>query len=125
MKKIYLFFVPVTLACIAHAQQTVKTPVKATVGSSKLSGIFCAPTGTNVVLQMNGKADLSLVAGKETGKNFTENNFSFPAPIPNDSKIKISLKTIPNGKTCVVYSGSEGVMSQNANALRVACDFKY
>jgi len=125
MKKIYLVFVPVTLACIAHAQQTVKTPVKATVGSSKLSGIFCAPTGTNVVLQMNGKTDLSLVAGKETGKNFTENNFSFPVPTPNDSKNKISLKTIPNGKTCTIYSGSEGLMSQNANALRVACDFKY
>lgn len=125
MKKIYLFFVPVTFACIAHAQQTVKTPVKATAGNSKLSGIFCAPTGTNVVLQMNGKADLSLVAGKETGKNFTENNFSFPVPIPNDSKIKVSLKTIPNGKTCTVYSGSEGVVPQNANSLRVACDFKY
>ena len=125
MKKIFLLLALVNAVLCIHAQEKPKGAGTLPKNSSLLSGIFSAPAGTNIVLQNDGKNDLSLVARKETGKTISENVFNFTSPIPIDSKIKVILKKIPAGKTCIIYSGGQGVMTQNSNALRIGCDFTY
>jgi len=124
MKRTLLVFLLGFMLQWAHAQQKAKT-IGNSVKSSLLSGIYSAPIGTNIILQNDGKNDLSLVAQKNGEKNFSENVFNFPNPVLIDSKIKVTVKKLPTGKTCAIYSGSEGIMSQNPNRVRVGCDFTY
>ena len=125
MKEICFFLMLTTAVVSAQAQEKGTTAGNSTKASLKLYGVFSAPAGTNIVLQNNGKADLPLVAKKEEGRNFSENTFNFPVPLPADSKIKVIIKKIPSGKTCTIYSGGEGIMSQSSNSLRIGCDFTY
>lgn len=137
MKKLLLFLCLVIFVVTVNAQPVVKTkstkntstanttnkPVS--TGSSLLYGLFSGPSGTNIILQNNGKNDLSLTAQKESGKNFNTNTFKFPTPLLDSSNFKISFKKAPAGQTCVIYAGAEGKMPQKENKLRVGCDFTY
>jgi hypothetical protein len=137
MKKLLLFFCLASFITTMNAQPVVKTKsTKNTVpsnaanktvigGSSFLSGLFSAPSGSNILLQNNNKNDLSLTAQKESGKNFSTNTFKFPTPLLDSSIFKITSKKAPVGQTCFIYAGAEGQMPQKENKLRVGCDFTY
>jgi hypothetical protein len=136
MSKKYLFLVSIIIVSGLQAQTPQKTKAKAVTnnntikvivpqGSSLLSGMFGAPSGTNIVLQNNGKSDLSLVAQKESGKTFSTNNFNFPTPLLDRTKYKVTLKKAPTGQTCSIYAAGEGQMPQSENTLRVGCDFTF
>jgi len=125
MKKSTLFLVLVILLSGLQAQQATKTAAKPAAGTSLISGTFCGPAGSSIVLQNNGKNDLTITAKKETGMNYSSNPFSFATPFPDGSKFKITVKKAPAGQTCVIYSGGEGALPQAANALNVGCDFTY
>jgi hypothetical protein len=125
MKKVSLFLVLVTLLSGLQAQQATKPTAKPAAGNSLVSGTFSGPAGSNIVLQNNGKNDLTLTAKKETGKNYSSNPFSFATPFPDGSKFKITVKKAPGGQTCVIYSGGEGTLPQSATSLNVGCDFTY
>ena len=137
MKKIFLFLVLATLAKILPAQPPQKTNAVKNVipgnktnivvasGGSLLYGMFSAPTSTSIVLQNNGKSDLSLVAQKESGKTFSTSTFNFPTLLLDGTKYKVTLKKAPTGQTCSIYAAGEGQMPQSANTLRVGCDFTY
>ncbi len=124
-------------AGMVGAQPTQKTtPIKkalpgnagtksASSGNSLLEGMFSAPTGTSVVLQNNGKNDLTIAVGKESGKFFSTNAFKFPAALPDKTTFKISIKKTPAGQTSIIYSGGEGTMPADANKLRIGSDFTY
>ena len=94
MKKVSLFLVLVTLLSGLQAQQATKTAGKPAAGTSLVSGTFSGPAGSIIVLQNNGKNDLTLTAKKETGKNYSSNAFSFATPFPDGTKYKITLKNI-------------------------------
>jgi hypothetical protein len=137
MKKLLLFFCLASFITTMNAQPVVKTKsTKNTVpsnaanktvtdGSSFLSGLFSAPSGSNIMLQNNNKNDLSLTAQKESGKNFSTNTFKFPTPFLDSSIFKISFKKAPAGQTCFIYAGAEGQMPQKENKLRVGSDYTY
>src|SRR5665647_1597904 len=103
MSKKYLFLVSIIIVSGLQAQTPQKTKAKAVTnnntikvvvpqGSSLLSGMFGAPSGTNIVLQNNGKSDLSLVTQKESGKTYSSNNFSFATSLLDGTKFKVTLK---------------------------------
>lgn len=125
MKKAPLFLVLVTLLSGLQAQQATKTTVKPTAGSSLVSGTFSGPAGSGIVLQNNGKNDLTLTAKKETGMTYSSNNFSFATPYPDGTKYKVSLIKAPAGQTCVIYARGEGVLPQAATSIYVGCDYTY
>ena len=131
MKKIFSFIVLVTSMFVMSAQPSQKnTPAVntsktvATSGSSLLYGTFSAPAGTSIVLQNNGKNDLTLTAQKG-GRTYLTNTFNFSSPLTKDAKYKVTVKKITTGQTCVIYAGADGLMSQNDNKLKVGCDFTY
>src|SRR6185295_8978700 len=107
------------MVCAQSAQKTTaikkavpgNTVTKATSsGTSLIQGMFSAPTGTTVVLQNNGKSDLTISVSKESGKFFSTNPFNFAAALPDKATFKISIKKTPAGQTCAIYSGNEGTM---------------
>jgi hypothetical protein len=125
MKKVLILIFLVTLMARSEAQTPVKTTAKPATGSSLLSGIYCGPSGSSIILQNNAKNDLTINAKKEAGQVFSKNAFSFATPFPNGTKYKVSVKKSPAGQTCIIYSGSEGMMPQNENTLRICSDFTY
>lgn len=125
MKKTLLFIVLATNISGLLAQTQVKTADKPDTGGSLLNGIYSAPSGSIIVLQNNGKNDLTLTAKKETGMNYSSNNFRFATPFPDGTKYKITLKKAPAGQTCVIYAGTEGTLPQTAASINVGCDFTY
>jgi len=125
MKKTLLFITFATLFGGLHAQQTTKTATKPAAGGSILSGSYCAPSGSTIVLQNNVKNDLTLIAKKEVGQVYSKNAFSFATPFANGTKYKVTLKKAPAGQTCIIYAGSEGTMPQSASTLRVCSDYTY
>lgn len=125
MKSILLFLVLVIAVDGLQAQQKAKVTSGPTSGGSLLYGMFSAPTSTPIVLQNNGKSDLSLVAQKESGKTFSTSTFNFPTLLLDGTKYKVTLKKAPTGQTCSIYAAGEGQMPQSANTLRVGCDFTY
>ena len=125
MKKTLLFIVLATNISGLLAQTQVKTADKPATGGSLLNGIYSAPSGSIIVLQNNGKNDLTLTAKKETGMNYSRNNFRFATPFPDGTQYKITLKKAPAGQTCVIYAGTEGTLPQTAASIKVGCDFTY
>lgn len=125
MKKTLLFIVSATLLLGLQAQQASTTKASPATGSSLLSGIYYAPSGSSITLQNNGKSDLTLTAKKEPGKVFSDNPFSFVTPLPDGTKYEVTLKKTPAGQTCIIYGGGEGAMPQSATTLRVCSDFTY
>ncbi|MHB1196623.1 MAG: TolB family protein [Lutibacter sp.] len=125
MKKIFLFFILAILVTGLQAQQKEKTISNPLPKGTFLSGIYSAPSGTTIILQNNGKADLALMAKKETGNNFSTNTFNFPTPLLDSTKFKISIKKAPAGQTANIYAGAEGKMPQDKNNLKVGSDYTY
>jgi len=125
MKKSFLCLLLVILLSDLQAQTQDKTAAKPAAGTSLIGGIFSGPAGSVIVLQNNGKNDLTLTAKKETGKNYSSNPFSFATPFPDGTKYKVTLKKAPAGQTCVIYAGGEGTLPQTAASLNVGCDFTY
>jgi len=125
MKTTFLFITLVSLSGGLQAQQTTKPTAKPSAGTSLVSGKFCGPSVSSIVLQNNGKNDLPITAKKETGMTYSSNNFSFATPFPDGTKYKITLKKAPVGQTCVIYSGGEGTSPQTEISLNVGCDFTY
>lgn len=125
MKKSFLFLLFAALLSGLQAQTQMKTAAKPAAGTSLVSGTFSGPAGSGIVLQNNGKNDLTQTAKKETGKNYSSNDFNFATPFPDGSKFKITLKKAPVGQTCVIYSGGEGTLPQTSSSLKVGCDFTY
>lgn len=125
MKKIVLFSILTFLVFEIYAQQIKTTAAKPPAGSSLLSGIFSAPSGSVIILQNNAKNDITLTAKKEFGQVFSNNPFSFATPFPDGTKYKVTLKKAPAGQTCIIYSGSEGKMPQKENIIRICSDYTY
>ena len=125
MKRIILLLVVANFISGTQAQQTSKPAAKPASGSSLLSGIYSAPSGSTIILQNNAKSDLTLTAKKEAGKVYSNNSFSFATPFPNGTKYKVNLKKAAAGQTCIIYAGGEGTMPQSANTLRVCSDYTY
>jgi WD40-like Beta Propeller Repeat len=137
MKKIMSFLLLCIFANASQAQPTAKTkastkPVAADKNSNAttaigtlLYGKLGAPSGTNLTVQYNGKNDLVLSAPKKSGEMFSNTSFNFATPLKDSTKYTITLKNIPSGKTANVYAGGAGTMPQNANTIRVGCDFTY
>lgn len=124
MKKIFTVAVLAILSALSQAQPP-KIARPAANGTSLLHGSFSAPVGSEIILQNNGKSDLTLKAAKETGKNFSTTGFDFIGPLADGSKFKVSIKKIPAAQNLVIYSGAEGVMPQKNNKLRIGSDFAY
>ncbi len=125
MNKTFLFLILATLLSGLQAQQPAKTSATPAAGSSLLSGIYSAPSGSIIVIQNNAKNDLTLTAKKETGVVFSNNAFSFATPFPGGVKYKVTLKKVPVGQTGCVYNGSDGTMPQSSNPLRIGTDYTY
>ncbi|MDO9257911.1 MAG: hypothetical protein Q7U54_20520 [Bacteroidales bacterium] len=125
MQKTLIILILATFIGGLQAQQATKTVAKPAVGSSLLSGFYCAPSGSTLILQNNAKNDLTITAKKEAGLVFSSNSFNFATPFPNGAKYKVTLKKAPIGQTCIIYSGSEGTMPQNENTLRICSDYTY
>ena len=136
MKKIILLLALTAIIHNLQAQKpTASKPVKKTVAAtnsntnaspttSTLTGIFYAPAGIGIVVQNNGKSDLTLSPKKESGKLFTVSNFIFPIPIANGAKFNITAKNITAGQTIYLYPGANGTMPQNAKT-QIASDYTY
>jgi hypothetical protein len=125
MQKILLVLALTLVLSGLRAQPTAKTTAKPSTGSTALSGIYFAPSGSTITLQNNAKNDLTITAKKEAGLVYSSNSFSFVTPFPGGTKYKVTLKKAPAGQTCIIYSGSEGTMPQSANPLRVCSDYTY
>ena len=78
-----------------------------TVGGM-LSGLAA---NTSVVLQNNAGNDLTLNA---------DGNFTFSTPVASGANYAITIKTQPNGQTCVISSAS-GVANSNSNSTTLTC----
>ena len=135
MKKIILVLILSTAIFTIRAQTPQKESAKnvasanplksvATSGNLQLNGVFSAPAGTGIVLQNNGKSDLSLSTPKESGKTYVTNKFTFPGTQLKDAKFKVSVKKIIAGQTCVVYAGADGVISENYGKPKIGTTFK-
>ena len=133
MKKILFFFVLTTTAFFVQAQpskqiKTVKNTSAAkpagTTGMLQLTGIFYAPSGIGILLQNNGKNDLTITPKKETGKTFTLTNFNFPTPLAEGEKFNITPKKITQGQTIYMYPGANGKMSESVK-IKIASDYTY
>lgn len=96
----------------------------ATTNTSALTGIFYAPSGIGIVLQNNGKNDLTISPKKEIGKTFTVTNFNFPTPFANDTKFNITAKKITTAQTIYIYPGTTGITPQK-NKIKIASDYTY
>jgi hypothetical protein len=125
MKKILIVLILASFFVQSKAQTPVKSAAKPAAGSSLLSGIYSAPSGSAIVLQNNVKNDLTIIAKKETGKTYSNNAFNFATPFPDGTKYKVTVKKAPAGQTCIIYSGGEGNMPQSSNTLRICSDYAY
>jgi len=134
--RILIFILLLSFVNMVQAQSPPKTTAKKPAltntatklissGTSLLSGMFSAPTGTTIIIQNNGKNDFSPAVPKESGKSFNTKTFNFPAALPDGSTFKIAIKKSPAGQTSVVYSGGQGTMPADANKIRIGSDFTY
>lgn len=123
MKKIFFFLALANLMSELDAQQ--KPLSSSSTAGTILSGIYSAPGGATIILQNNGKSDLTLTTQKKTGNNFSSKQFGFPAKFSDNTKYKITIKKMPPGQTANIYAGTEGNMPQDKNKLRVGSDYTY
>ena len=133
MKKILLLIGVTTTFCVIQAQtsnqiKTVKNPTSAKpvgiTGTSQLNGIFYAPAGIGIVLQNNGKNDLTIAVKKENGKVFSITNFNFPTALADGAKFSITAKKTTAGQTIYMYPGANGIMSRDVT-IKIASDYSY
>lgn len=108
-----------TLLCLSATVSVAQT------GSSLLYGVFSAQDHTNVVLQINGKDDLSLTNHLDSNRSFGRNPFNFIKPYTNGSTYNVTVKSSSPGMTCVVTAGGQGIIAANTPRVKVDCDYSY
>lgn len=132
MKKLIIFLNLTTFVVCIYGQSSpakktaapTTSNTNAKTNTSTLTGIFYAPSGIGIVLQNNGKNDLTISPKKETGKTFTITNFNFPTPFANDTKFNITAKKITTSQTLYVYPDAIGTTPQKSK-IKIASDYTY
>ncbi len=92
---------------------------------SVLDGIFSAPPGTTVVLQKDGKEELSLTASSDGNADFSSNSFKFPNSYLDGTPYTLAVKSASAGQTCKVEKGARGTIGSSPGFVRVGCDYTY
>ena len=96
-----------------------------TANSSFLDGVFFAPKGTTVVLQKDGKDDLSLTAPTTGTADFSNLSFKFPKQYANGTPYTLAIKSAPAAQTCRVEKGNRGTIGSSPGFVRIGCDYTY
>lgn len=122
----------ITFSCLMLAfiaalnAQTVAPPP---AGYAYLTGMFYAPVGTKVVIQNNGKDDLTLVAANDGNKTYVSMPFQFKTALPETTLCRVTIKSSPKGMNCVVRGTSnhtlEGLTTHWNRAVEILCENKY
>jgi Tol biopolymer transport system component len=113
---IFLVAVLMTGSKISNAQNA---------GRSSLDGVFFAPQGTSVVLQKDGKDELSLTATASGTADFSSNSFKFPNAYSNGTPYTLSIKSAPANQICKIEKGATGTIGASPGAVRIGCDYRY
>lgn len=125
MKRIALSCLLLVLFTALNAQ-TVATPP---AGYAYLTGMFYAPVGTKVVIQNNGKDDLTLVAANDGSKTYVSMPFQFKTALPETTLCRVTIKSSPKGMNCIVRGTSnhtlEGLTTHWIRAVEILCENKY
>ncbi len=94
-------------------------------GRSFLDGVFNAPPGTTVVLQKDGKEELSLTASATGNAVFSSNPFKFPNAYTDGTPYTLIVKSASAGQTCNVEKGARGTIGLSPGFVRIGCDFTF
>ncbi len=92
---------------------------------SVLDGVFFAPKGTTVVLQKDGKDELSLTDSPNGTADFSSNPFKFPNAYFDGTPYTLSIKSASAGRTCKVEKGARGTIGLSPGFVRIGCDYTY
>lgn len=110
---------PLTIDCDCK-KITATDPGAATL---KLKGLFTAPGGTKVVLQINSKD--SVILTQNANSNWLQTNeFSFPKSYAVGSAYTVTIKSAPQNLGCIVYENATGIIDDSTR-VRVRCDKSY
>jgi len=90
-----------------------------------LDGKFIAPAGVTVVIQKDGKDDLTLVAKKDGSERYTTNAFKFPKAYTSGTPYTLTVKSCPPGFTCTIEKGQRGTVGLSPGFIRVGADYTY
>lgn len=112
MKKIMKLLTVCFLTTMANAQT-----------GSFVTGVFIAPSGTNIGLQNSNGDNLSLVAKKDT-LTYSKNIFKFSKSLAAATKYNITIKSVPANMAFKITNG-QGVTPIPANTVKVECDYKF
>ncbi len=95
-------------------------------GASLLAGQLHAPVGSQVTLQVNGGADISLTVPPFAGSSDPYNllPFSFDTAIADGTAYQVAVKSAPPGQTCTVFKGASGTLPMPLGGLRVGCEWR-
>ena len=112
---------------IAGADVDVTMDCGALPGNTALHGTVRGPVGSQLVLQLNGGADLPVTIAQSAGTtdHYDEQAFAFGTTQPDGSAYQLTVKTPPPGQVCVVYKGATGTLPVAATAVRVGCEHTY
>ena len=94
--------------------------------STAVTGTFWGPVGSQVTLQLNGAADLTITVppfGAGTDP-YNTLDFSFGTTLPDGAAYQVTLKTQPAGQTCSVHAAASGTMPVARQAVRVGCEYR-
>jgi Tol biopolymer transport system component len=91
-----------------------------------LAGQLQAPVGTQVTLQLDGGADMTLTMPAFAGAADPYNllPFSFANALNDGAAYAVTVKTAPAGQVCSVYKGATGTMPVALGGLRVGCEWR-
>lgn len=120
MRKLKLIIISIVFCSIFSAVSFAQQP-----GRSFLDGVFNAPPGTTVVLQKDGKEELSLTASTTGNAGFSSNPFKFPNAYIDGTPYTLAVKSASAGQTCNVEKGARGTIGVSPGFVRIGCDFTY
>lgn len=120
MNKLKTFTLSVLFLSFASIISSAQTPKR-----SVLDGVFYAPKGTIVVLQKDGKDELSLTASTDGTADFSSNSFKFPNLYVDGTPYTLSVKSAPADQICKVEKGIRGTIGSSPGFVRIGCDYAY
>ncbi|MBL0357153.1 MAG: PD40 domain-containing protein [Chitinophagaceae bacterium] len=124
MKRLFFFFLLFAICSLLDAQNV--TPP---AGYGYVTGRFYAPVGTKVILQNNGKDDLTLVAANDGSKTYVNMPFQFKTALPESTLCRVTIKLAPKGMNCTVRGVNnrslDGLIPVWHYAVEVQCEYKY
>lgn len=117
-------------ATVPNSPLTIQADCRKTAGTNpptktKLNGIFTAPPGSKITLQLNNNEKLTLIAGKDGDAFFSKNTFSFSTILQTGTNYTVSIISSPENCNCAIYAKGEGIIQANTNELRIGCDKQY